>query len=442
MKKLLILLFILMVACTGKHKNTNRDVGILPLVNVGTSPNSGTGDPLQNAFIKVNSAIEALNTVGIPGVISKMVTTTNGLAFLNENGDTIAVTNPQQSYGYIDDYAVMKDDSITDKLYATRKYARDVGGGTPTLSIYRMNNDHDSLNTLQEKSYNSLTDKPILTIYRQNNDHDSLNTLQEKSYNSLNDKPTLTVYRQNNDHDSLSTLQEKAYSSLSGKPTLGTAATQDVGYFATASHNQAQTTVTALPDSLLNHYTKAQSNAKYGTGSGTVTSVGTGLGLSGGTITTTGTLLVDTASAVILTRLRASHEYQAKGSYVGKATMPTSIGIACSDETTALTAGAAKVTFRMPYAMTVTGVRAGVTTAATGGTLLTVDIHESGTTILSTKLTFDASEYTTTTAATAAVISDAAIADDAQITIDIDAVGSTIAGAGLKVWIIGTRIAP
>src|ERR1035437_6948876 len=294
MKKLLILLFILMVACTGKHKNTNRDVGILPLVNVGTSPNSGTGDPLQNAFIKVNSAIEALNTVGIPGVISKMVTTTNGLAFLNENGDTIAVTNPQQSYGYIDDYAVMKDDSITDKLYATRKYARDVGGGTqlnakrdlnnhdslstldeksynsltdkPTLSIYRMNNDHDSLNTLQEKSYNSLTDKPILTIYRQNNDHDSLNTLQEKSYNSLNDKPTLTVYRQNNDHDSLSTLQEKAYSSLSGKPTLGTAATQDVGYFATASHNQAQTTVTALPDSLLNHYTKAQSNAKYGTG--------------------------------------------------------------------------------------------------------------------------------------------------------------------------------
>src|ERR1035437_1198423 len=412
MKKLLILLFILMVACTGKHKNTNRDVGILPLVNVGTSPNSGTGDPLQNAFIKVNSAIEALNTVGIPGVISKMVTTTNGLAFLNENGDTIAVTNPQQSYGYIDDYAVMKDDSITDKLYATRKYARDVGGGTQ------------------------------LNAKRNLNDHDSLSTLDEKSYNSLNDKPTLTVYRQNNDHDSLSTLQEKAYSSLSGKPTLGTAATQDVGYFATASHNQAQTTVTALPDSLLNHYTKAQSNAKYGTGSGTVTSVATGLGLSGGTITTTGTLLVDTASAVILTRLRASHEYQAKGSYVGKATMPTSIGIACSDETTALTAGAAKVTFRMPYAMTVTAVRAGVTTAATGGTLLTVDIHESGTTILSTKLTFDASEYTTTTAATAAVISDAAIADDAQITIDIDAVGSTIAGAGLKVWIIGTRIAP
>jgi len=124
---------------------------------------------------------------------------------------------------------------------------------------------------------------------------------------------------------------------------------------------------------------------------------------------------------------------------VAKATVPCEFIVACSDETTALTAGTAKVTFRAPYAFTVTAVRASVTTAPTGGTLLTVDINESGTTILSTKLTFDASEKTTTTATTAAVISDSAIADDAEITIDIDAVGSTIAGAGLKVYIIGTH---
>jgi hypothetical protein len=66
-----------------------------------------------------------------------------------------------------------------------------------------------------------------------------------------------------------------------------------------------------------------------------------------------------------------------------------------------------------------------------------VDINESGTTILSTKLTIDASEKTSTTAATAAVISDSALADDAEITIDIDGVGSTIAGAGLKIYLIG-----
>lgn len=115
------------------------------------------------------------------------------------------------------------------------------------------------------------------------------------------------------------------------------------------------------------------------------------------------------------------------------------IAIACSDETTALTTGTAKVTFRMPYAFTLTAVRASVTTAPTGGTLLTVDINEAGSTILSTKLTFDASEKTTTTAATPAVISDTSLADDAEMTIDIDAVGSTIAGAGLKVYLIGAR---
>jgi hypothetical protein len=44
-------------------------------------------------------------------------------------------------------------------------------------------------------------------------------------------------------------------------------------------------------------------------GSGSVTSVATGLGLSGGTITTSGTLLVDTASASILSRQRAANTY-------------------------------------------------------------------------------------------------------------------------------------
>lgn len=112
---------------------------------------------------------------------------------------------------------------------------------------------------------------------------------------------------------------------------------------------------------------------------------------------------------------------------------------ACSDESTALTTGTAKITFRMPYAFTLTAVRASVTTAPTGGTLLTVDINENGSTILSTKLTFDASEKTTVTAATQPVISDTSLADDAEMTIDIDAVGNTIAGAGLKVTLIGYK---
>ncbi|WP_101048669.1 hypothetical protein [Macromonas nakdongensis] len=114
----------------------------------------------------------------------------------------------------------------------------------------------------------------------------------------------------------------------------------------------------------------------------------------------------------------------------------TAIPIACSDETTALTAGTAKVTFRMPFAMTLTAVRSSLTTAQTSGSILTVDINEGGTSILSTKLTIDNTERTSTTAATAAVISDAALADDAEMTIDIDQVGDGTA-KGLKVYLIG-----
>lgn len=115
------------------------------------------------------------------------------------------------------------------------------------------------------------------------------------------------------------------------------------------------------------------------------------------------------------------------------------IAIAVSDETTALTTGTAKVTFRMPYAFRVLAVRASVTTAPTDANIV-VDINESGVSILSTELEIDATEKTSTTAATAAVISDAAIADDAEMTIDIDQVGSTIPGAGLKVYIIGVPV--
>jgi hypothetical protein len=120
------------------------------------------------------------------------------------------------------------------------------------------------------------------------------------------------------------------------------------------------------------------------------------------------------------------------------AAIPEVIQLAASDETTALTAGTAKITFRMPYAMTLTAVRASLSTAQTSGNIFTVDINEGGASILSTKLTIDNTEKTSTTAATAAVISDSALADDAEITIDIDQIGDGTA-KGLKVTLIGTR---
>lgn len=110
--------------------------------------------------------------------------------------------------------------------------------------------------------------------------------------------------------------------------------------------------------------------------------------------------------------------------------------IPVSDETTTITAGTGKMTFRMPFAMTLTAVRASLNTVSSSGNP-TFDINENGTTILSTKLSIDANEKTSTTAATAAVISDTALADDAEITIDIDVAGTGAKGA--KIMLIGYR---
>lgn len=112
------------------------------------------------------------------------------------------------------------------------------------------------------------------------------------------------------------------------------------------------------------------------------------------------------------------------------------IPIACGDESTALTTGTAKVTFRMPFAMTGVTVKASLTTAQASGSIFTVDVNEAGVSILSTKLTIDNTEKTSATAATPPVVSDASLAADAEITIDIDQVGT--GAAGLKVYIIGT----
>lgn len=108
--------------------------------------------------------------------------------------------------------------------------------------------------------------------------------------------------------------------------------------------------------------------------------------------------------------------------------------LAVTDETTVITTGTAKLSFRMPHAFNVTKVKASLATASSSG-VVTVDINDGGTTILSTKLSIDASEKTSLTAATPAVISDPLLANDAEITVDIDAAGTD--AAGLKIILEG-----
>jgi hypothetical protein len=113
------------------------------------------------------------------------------------------------------------------------------------------------------------------------------------------------------------------------------------------------------------------------------------------------------------------------------------VQLSCSDLTTSITTGTTKAYFRSPLAFTLTDVRASLLTAQTSGNIFTVDINETGVSILSTKLTIDNTEKTSVTAATPAVISDTAIGNDSEITIDVDQIGDGTA-KGLIVTLIGT----
>lgn len=155
-------------------------------------------------------------------------------------------------------------------------------------------------------------------------------------------------------------------------------------------------------------------------------------------ITTDSTLTLPEIAADTLVGKITTDVMQNKDLTNANNTLPCEFQIACSDMTTAITAATNKAYFRAPYAFTLTAVRASAFTAPTGATIL-IDVNESGTTVISTKIMIDASEKTSTTAATPAVISDSAIADDAEITIDFDQVGSSVAGAGIIVTLIGTR---
>lgn len=124
------------------------------------------------------------------------------------------------------------------------------------------------------------------------------------------------------------------------------------------------------------------------------------------------------------------------GSYVTSG-QTNVIQLAASDETSDLTTGTGKVTFRMPNALVLSAIRASVTTAPTGANLI-VDVNVNGTSVFKDDLlSIDAGEKTSTTAATAANIVTTALSDDDEISIDIDQVGSTVAGAGLKITLIG-----
>jgi microcystin-dependent protein len=107
----------------------------------------------------------------------------------------------------------------------------------------------------------------------------------------------------------------------------------------------------------------------------------------------------------------------------GSGTLPTS------------SAGAAY--YRVPWAATLTAVKANRNGTNSNGAV-TIDVNEGGTSVLSTEITIDQNEATSLTAATPAVISDSAIANDALLTFDIDSANTSDEGP-LTVTLYFTR---
>jgi hypothetical protein len=114
---------------------------------------------------------------------------------------------------------------------------------------------------------------------------------------------------------------------------------------------------------------------------------------------------------------------------------PIIIQMACSDLTSALTAGTNRAYVRAPLGFTISDVRASLLTGSSSGAV-TIDINKNGSTLLSTKLTIDANETTSTTAATPYVLSGTTVLDDDHLSVDIDGAGT--GAAGLIVSILGT----
>ena len=141
-----------------------------------------------------------------------------------------------------------------------------------------------------------------------------------------------------------------------------------------------------------------------------------------GLVATTGLTATGTASSS--TFLRGDNTW-------GAVSSTESMIISASDELTSLTVGTAKTTFRMPYAFTLTAVKVSLTNTSTSGNP-TIDINESGTSILSSPVAITAGQKTAT-----ATVGDSSLANLAEMTVDIDVAGTN--ASGLKIYLIGSQ---
>lgn len=159
------------------------------------------------------------------------------------------------------------------------------------------------------------------------------------------------------------------------------------------------------------------------------TIISSGAGAPSSTPTRVGALYVDTSAnaAYVATGTSSSADWVNTSAGGGSGNFVVSV----SDEITYLAAGAARVTFPWPYSgVEVSEVFALVNEAPTGSALV-IDVNDDGTSILGGTISISAGATTgnvTGLSVTPALKS--------VMTVDIDSVGSTTAGKGLKLLFI------
>jgi len=110
-----------------------------------------------------------------------------------------------------------------------------------------------------------------------------------------------------------------------------------------------------------------------------------------------------------------------------------SLAFAASDEQANITTGGAKIIFTIPQSFTLTKIKGGLNTAATGSSL-----------IFSLSSQTNNNTAGTVTMAAGAVVADTAVnyacTENDRMCINVTQVGSTTPGVGLKVYLIGRYI--
>lgn len=101
-----------------------------------------------------------------------------------------------------------------------------------------------------------------------------------------------------------------------------------------------------------------------------------------------------------------------------------------------VTTGVAR--FKFPFAATLINVTAAVNTAPTGADII-LDIHKNGTTIFTTQANRPRILAGTFQETVDAVPDVTSVANDQYLTVDIDQIGSVVAGAELTVFVLYSR---